>query len=160
MSIQSIIRWFEIAKPEPTNQDLLKQIAFHCEGFAEMLDAIQCNYLAEQVRTLQTHIMYLTDNAEQADIFISTCDKLALLDALCDQVVTATGVAVLAGMDFEPALAEVNRSNYTKFNADGTPYIKPDGKIGKNPETYRTWDDIVADEIEHQATKRLARPQV
>ena len=22
------------------------------------------------------------------------------------------------------------------------------------------WDDIVADEIEHQATKRLARPQV
>ena len=102
-----------------------------------MLDAIQCNYLAEQVRTLQTHIMYLTENAEQADIFISTCDKLALLDALCDQVVTATGVAVLAGMDFEPALAEVNRSNYTKFNADGTPYIKPDGKIGKNPETYQ-----------------------
>ena len=137
MTIQSIIRWFELAKPEPTNQDLLKQIAFHCEEFAEMLDAIQCNYLAEQVRTLQTHIMYLTENAEQADIFISTCDKLALLDALCDQVVTATGVAVLAGMDFEPALAEVNRSNYTKFNADGTPYIKPDGKIGKNPETYQ-----------------------
>ena len=26
--------------------------------------------------------------------------------------------------------------------------------------TYRTWDDIVADEIEHQATKRLARLQV
>lgn len=26
-----------------------------------------------------------------------------------------------------------------------------------DPETYRTWDDIVTDEIEHQATKRLAR---
>ena len=22
-------------------------------------------------------------------------------------------------------------------NADGTPYIRPDGKIGKNPETYK-----------------------
>ena len=26
--------------------------------------------------------------------------------------------------------------------------------------TYRTWGDVVADEIDHQATKRLARPQV
>lgn len=26
-----------------------------------------------------------------------------------------------------------------------------------DPETCRTWDDIVVDEIEHQATKRLAR---
>ena len=27
-------------------------------------------------------------------------------------------------------------------------------------ETFRTWYDIVAHEIEHQATKQLARPQV
>ena len=35
-----------------------------------------------------------------------------------------------------------------------------DCPVCSDPETYRTWDDIVADEIEHQATKRLARPQV
>ena len=35
-----------------------------------------------------------------------------------------------------------------------------DYPVCSDPETYRTWDDIVADEIEHQATKRLARPQV
>ena len=26
MTIQSIIRWFELAKPEPTNQDLAKRV--------------------------------------------------------------------------------------------------------------------------------------
>lgn len=34
-----------------------------------------------------------------------------------------------------------------------------DCPVCSDPEN-RTWDDIVADEIEHQATKRLARPQV
>ena len=41
------------------------------------------------------------------------------------------------GFDMANAIKEVDRSNYTKFNADGTPYIRPDGKIGKNPETYQ-----------------------
>ena len=35
-----------------------------------------------------------------------------------------------------------------------------DCPVCSGPETYRTWDDVVADEIEHRATKRLARPQV
>ena len=46
MTIPSIIRWFELAKPEPTNQDLLKQIAFHFEEVAEMLDALKCEHTA------------------------------------------------------------------------------------------------------------------
>ena len=35
-----------------------------------------------------------------------------------------------------------------------------DCSVCSDPETYRTWGDVVADEIEHQATKRLARLQV
>ena len=137
MSIQSIIRWFEIAKPEPTNQDLLKQIAFHFEEVAEMLDALKCEHIAGQIKDFKNYLLGLSEYETRTAEWLDDIDRVALLDALCDQVVTATGVAVLAGMDFEPALAEVNRSNYTKFNADGTPYIKPDGKIGKNPETYQ-----------------------
>lgn len=67
-------------------------------------------------------------------------DRVALLDALCDQIVTAIGIGVMLGFDMEKALAEVNRSNYTKFKPyDGgyLPYIQPDGKIGKNPNTYK-----------------------
>lgn len=137
MSIQSIIRWFEIAKPNPSNQDLLKQIAFHYEEFAEMCEAIGLSDHSRTVKKWQADLMVIASIPEQADKVISGINRLALLDACADQVVTATGVAVFAGMDFEPALAEVNRSNYTKFNADGTPYIRPDGKIGKNPDTYQ-----------------------
>ena len=137
MTIPSIIRWFDIAKPEPTNQDLLKQIAFHFEEVAEMLDALKCEHTARQIKYFKNYLLFISEYETRTAEWLDDIDRGALLDALCDQVVTATGVAVMAGMDFEPALAEVNRSNYTKFNADGTPYIKPDGKIGKNPETYQ-----------------------
>ena len=54
----------------------------------------------------------------------------ALLDSLADQVVTAIGVAHCAGMDFPGALAEVNRSNWSKFE-NGAPVFLTGGKIGK-----------------------------
>ncbi len=39
MSIQSIIRWFEIAKPEPTLKDVAMQVGVHFEEVAEMMEA-------------------------------------------------------------------------------------------------------------------------
>lgn len=144
-SIQPIVGWFNIAKPNPTNQDIVKQVAFHCEEFAEMLDAIRCNYMAGKVRELQDDLMRVAaSNQEASDRFMSSIDNVKLLDALCDQVVTATGIATYMGMKFIPALDEVNRSNYTKFATDEqgnyVPYIRPDGKIGKNPDTYQEPD--------------------
>lgn len=131
MTINSIIRWFEITKPEPTTEDISTQIGCHFEEVAEMATELGM-YGAEDI---------LTDVADRFKFVKQTClgidDNVKFLDALCDQVVTAIGVGVLMGFDMEKALAEVNRSNYTKFNADGTPYIRPDGKIGKNPETYQ-----------------------
>ena len=44
MTIESIVQWFNTAKPEPTNQDLVKQIAFCVEEFTEMLEAVRCDY--------------------------------------------------------------------------------------------------------------------
>lgn len=143
-SIQSIVEWFNIAKPNPTNQDVVKQMAFHCEEFAEMLDAIHYDYMAARIRGLQSALMAVSDNAEQSEQFLKTANNVALLDALCDQVVTATGVATYMGMKFIPALDEVNRSNYTKFATDEqgnyVPYIQDDGKIGRNTATYRKPD--------------------
>ena len=143
-STQSIVEWFNIAKPNPTNQDIIKQIAFHCEEFAEMLDAIRCYDMAGEVREFQASLMLVTTRDGASDEFMRTVDNVALLDALCDQVVTATGVGVFMGAKFIPALDEVNRSNYTKFATDEqgnyVPYIRPDGKIGKNPDTYQEPD--------------------
>ena len=128
--IKSIIEWFEIAKPEPTFKDVAMQVGVHFEEVAEMMEAAN-NDGTETYELAEFYKQgYGNDN-------LINFDHLALLDALCDQIVTAIGVGVLMGFDMEKALEEVNASNYTKFNADGTPYIRPDGKIGKNPETYK-----------------------
>lgn len=60
--------------------------------------------------------------------------KIELLDSLCDQIVTAIGVAHMMGFDIESALNEVNRSNWSKF-IDGKAVFDENGKIAK-PDTY------------------------
>ena len=147
MSIQSIIRWFEIAKPEPTFADIAVQVGCHYEEVSEMLEATN-NYgdLSCYSSDSESDTGTLSDLADfYKDGFgndnVANFDRLALLDALCDQVVTAIGVGVLMGFDMAKAIKEVDRSNWTKFakDQDGkyVPYIKPNGKIGKNPNTYQ-----------------------
>jgi predicted HAD superfamily Cof-like phosphohydrolase len=64
---------------------------------------------------------------------LSADARVELLDALCDQIVTAVGVAYMMGMDIEGALAEVNRSNWSKFEG-GVPVFNEQGKIAKGVE--------------------------
>lgn len=143
-TISSIIEWFKIAKPNPTNQNIIQQMAYHFEEVAEMCDVMGVYDMESELINLK-HDLLSVSRAEEgypdADFFIRTTDKKALLDALCDQIVTALGVGYMLGFDMEGALAEVNRSNYTKFTTDehGNPtsYINENGKIGKNPDTYR-----------------------
>lgn len=139
MSIQSIIRWFEIAKPKPTDKDQVSQMAYHAEEFAEMMDAVGRTDMRIKAQDMRAKLLSVASN--EAKEFISQIDDVALLDALCDQVVTAIGVGVLLGYDMAKAIKEVDRSNWTKFAKDDNgrpvPYIRPDGKIGKNPDTYQ-----------------------
>lgn len=134
MTIQSIIRWFEIAKPEPTKKDVLTQIGCHFEEVSEMTSELSMPNMTQDLSGSAD--WFKSDRAYWENV-----DEVALLDALCDQVVTAIGVGVLAGFDMAKAIKEVDRSNWTKFakDEDGrpVPYIRPDGKIGKNPDTYQ-----------------------
>ena len=57
-------------------------------------------------------------------------DKVALLDSLCDQVVTATGIAYFNGFKFDEALTNVNQSNWSKF-INNKPICNEHGKIMK-----------------------------
>lgn len=160
MSIQSIIRWFEIAKPEPTDKDQVSQMAYHAEEFAEMMDAVGRTDMRTKAQDM--HAKLLSVASFEAKEFISQIDDVALLDALCDQVVTAIGVGVLLGYDMERAITEVNSSNWTKFakDQDGkyVPYIKPDGKIGKNPDTYQ--DPELEPFIDRKANQVKAREKL
>lgn len=134
--ISTIKLWFERAVPEPTGKNQAVQIGVHIEEFTEMLDAIGVRgALADDLRSLA--IMFKQDmgddyNALSKDNCMTMKNRSDLLDALCDQIVTAVGVAHMLGMDISGALSEVNRSNWSKF-VEGQPVFNEHGKIAKGP---------------------------
>ena len=131
--IHSIKEWFKAAKPEPTVKDAWVQIGCHYEEVAEMADALW----DEEVLESAENAAYDYKDTEDCCIYsledLSACQRIQLLDALCDQIVTAVGVAYMMGMDIEGALAEVNRSNWSKFKG-GVPVFNERGKIVKGVE--------------------------
>ena len=128
--ISYIKGWFELAVPTPTDKNRAVQLGCHFEEVAEMLAAIGETFIAERLALIATQ--YKKDS--EVEINEPGLDRTELLDALCDQIVTAVGVAHMFGMDIEGALGEVNRSNWSKF-VDGAPVFDANGKIAK-PATY------------------------
>lgn len=128
--IHNIKEWFKAAKPEPTVKDAWVQIGCHYEEVAEMADALWDDEVLESAENAAY------DYKDTEDCFMSFLEDLSesqriqLLDAICDQIVTAVGVAYMMGMDIEGALAEVNRSNWSKFEG-GVPVFNEQGKIAK-----------------------------
>ena len=123
-----ILDWFKVAVPNPTYDNQRVQLGVHYEEVSEMAGVIGDVSLANDLR-------------EVADVYKALAfpltlghqdDHLALLDSLCDQIVTATGVAYMMGYDIRGALAEVDRSNWSKF-VDGKPVFNEQGKIAKGP---------------------------
>ena len=127
--IHSIKEWFKAAKPNPSTADACVQISCHYEEVSEMSAVL---YDDVRFALAATALLYRKNNIR----YIGTVEKLSadarveLLDALCDQIVTAVGVAYMMGMDIEGALAEVNRSNWSKFEG-GVPVFNEQGKIAK-----------------------------
>ena len=128
--ISYIKGWFELAVPTPTDKNRAVQLGCHFEEVAEMLAAIGETFIAERLALIATQ--YKKDS--EVEINEPGLDRTELLDAICDQIVTAVGVAHMFGMDIEGALDEVNRSNWSKF-VDGAPVFDANGKIAK-PATY------------------------
>lgn len=131
MDIQKIIEWFKAAKPEPTEKDKSTQIGCHFEEVVEMLMALSCNSSeAYQI----SEEFYKSDAIDKTidgeDVELPEDWEIELLDSLCDQIVTAIGVGYMMGFDMAGALAEVNKSNWSKFK-DGVPVFDENGKIAK-----------------------------
>ena len=131
--IHNIIEWFKAAKPNPSTADVCVQIGCHYEEVAEMNAVL--NYDVEYMleATAEEYEMYYSGYLGAALEELSADARVELLDALCDQIVTAVGVAYMMGMDIEGALAEVNRSNWSKFEG-GVPVFNEQGKIAKGAE--------------------------
>lgn len=74
---------------------------------------------------------------QDIELDLSKVDRIALLDALCDQIVTAVGISHMLGMNIEGALFEVAGSNNSKFSNDGSPIFDEHKKIIKGPGYYK-----------------------
>lgn len=125
--ITAIRNWFTLAVPTPTDKNRAVQIGVHFEEVGEMCSAIADEAGEEWLCILAAHF-----KVSHAGIDAHEVNRTELLDAICDQIVTAVGVAHMFGLDIEGALAEVNRSNWSKF-VDGKPTFDANGKIAKPP---------------------------
>jgi len=125
--ISEILEWFNRAVPSPNERNFWIQAGCDAEECAEALAALG---LGEEARLLD-NVAY--DLKTSPEFFtVEGVDRTALLDAICDRIVTGIGMAHMLGMDIQGALAEVNRSNWSKF-VDGKPVFDENGKIKKRP---------------------------
>ena len=141
-TINSIANWFAQAVPNPTTANVSVQIGCHFEEVREM--AVE-GFRGDETADVPVSLKRLSDEFKTAptsaeamrklESIIANIDRPALLDALCDQIVTAIGVAHMLGMNIQGALDEVDRSNWSKFK-DGVPVFDENGKIAKNTDSY------------------------
>lgn len=128
--IGNIVDWFKAAKPEPTKRDALIQQGCHLEEVAEHLTSmgVEIEGLEELSYDLKANTKNQSDDSIE-DV-VKTINEIELLDAICDQIVTAVGVGYMMGFDVESALKEVIRSNNSKM-VDGKFIFDENGKIAK-----------------------------
>ena len=129
-SITDIANWFKAAKPEPTNKDICTQIGCHYEEIAEMATPLMDYGVRNTVEAVADRYKNNSVSFNTVVEYLNNSNKIELLDALCDQIVTATGVAYMMGFDIEGALKEVIRSNNSKM-VNGKFEFDDNGKIRK-----------------------------
>lgn len=133
----NITEWFKRAKEFPTKDDLIVQIGCHYEEMAEFCDAVDTDHnikspsaglLEDKAHGWKTKTSFSKECLEE--ILNDKERKREVVDALADTVVTAIGVLYELTGDPIGVLAEVNRSNWSKFEK-GMPVYDENGKIKK-----------------------------
>ena len=127
--------WFDAVRPEPTASDLCVQIGCKLEEEAEFLAALGLYDISAALANVADKFkakgpIGLHSTRRLLD---SLAVEVEVLDALCDSTVTNIGIANFLGANFHGALAEVNRSNKSKF-VNGKPIFDTNGKLKKGPD--------------------------
>ena len=134
--VERILAWFKVAKPNPTEKNVATQLGAHFEEVFEMMLALgitDSNALAMQSISDDFYkSKSVSENCLGNPVELPENWKVALLDALCDQIVTSVGVGYMLGFDIEGALKNVIDSNHSKF-VDGKPMFNENGKISRGP---------------------------
>ena len=141
--ISSVHEWFTKAVPEPTDKNKSVQLGVHFEEIGEMLTALlkldiqdtQAEaILASALSAMNALAKMFKNNEVRIDWWMHPVIRKELLDSLLDQIVTSIGVSYMNGMDGPNGLDEVNRANWSKFDADGNPIFDENGKVKKGPD--------------------------
>ena len=136
MSIDTITLWFEKAKRPKTDKTLTVQTGVHFEEVAEMLDEMLSDdeYTLLLMERAHSALVKLATHLKHGNTSFFIKDRRLFLDALCDQIVTATGTGQAAGMNVTEGVRRVNSSNWSKYDvATGEPTFDANGKIAKGP---------------------------
>ena len=133
--VESILCWFKAAKPLPSTTDAAVQIGCHFEEVGKMATSLGDSVLYKEADEAATYFKNANE-IHGAFLAVLDCNKLELLDALCDQIVTALGIGYMMGFDMVGALKEVNASNYSKFEND-KPVFNEQGKIAKGKDYFK-----------------------
>ena len=126
--------WFERAVPEPISKNVHTQLGCHLEEVCEMLHALSATNAKTGIllADAEARLKALADHLKASDSVIVATDPSELLDAICDQIVTATGIGHMFGYDTVGAMQNVNASNWSKF-VKGQPVFNANLKIQKGP---------------------------
>lgn len=135
MTTEHIELWHQRARPTPDDNAFRVQLGCHIEEICELFDAIDFDSFAGDICRDALHL--LATGLKNGTIQVTIADRKELLDSLADQVVTAIGVGRCAGMKTSQAIAEVDRSNWSKFDSDGQPIFDVNGKVKKGPHYFK-----------------------
>lgn len=132
------VEWMKKAVPNPISKNMHTQLGVHFEEIAEMLEEI--TPLTPAATMIITGVMqankalalFLKTNNNVIEV--KNENRVKFLDALCDQLVTATGVGYVYSMDITGGFGEVNRSNFSKFDKNGEPLLDNNLKVIKGPD--------------------------
>ena len=112
MTIQSIIHRFKVTKPNPTKKDQATQVSLHFNEVVKMLMSLSCSY--QELRQVSDDLYRSTDithDSSGRELTLPDNWQEQMLNALCNQIVTAIGVGYMMGFDMEKALAEATHIN-------------------------------------------------
>lgn len=131
-------QWFQEAVPSPDYQNMQVQLGVHFEEVGEMLEEMkgQCPTSERAILKARHAVNSLAALLKDGVAKCMIRSDVALLDSLCDQIVTGIGVAHMMHYDISGAMCEVNRANYSKFNKDGKAVFLPNGKLSKDSANY------------------------
>lgn len=139
MTIARIKEWFDTAVPNPTPRNFTTQLGCDLEEGVELLESLQGDSpeADERLKVFIQQMHEFAESMKRGEIPVSVKNRVAFLDAVCDKIVTGTGLAAYEKMDIEPALDTVNASNWSKFDEFGKPIFDDNNKIMKSEHYFK-----------------------